>query len=124
MPVITLNNVHFKSRRKAIQKKLRGINIHNAVNVLHRIFGVADCDIRFGGKRMSLQELLELHPWMNSWPANGVAIEFFGGPPGTYRMYNGTVKAYLQDQLNWAITHSDDKKLNQFLAYHLQYTHA
>jgi hypothetical protein len=119
MSVITLLSEQFKYRYKSIGRKLRGILVGDAVAILNQIFQVAEVDIRFGGKKMALNELLEANPGFATWEANRIVIDFFGGPPGMYGFYRGTIKTYLCDQLNWAVTHSDDRKINRFLAYHL-----
>ena len=102
-------------RSKEIKQRLAGLSARSAVNILHYCFNKSDEVIKWAGKHISPTELLQQHPTFGDIPAISIPIRFFGGPPGNYNFYDGTLYTLVADAVLWAVSHQHDAEIDKFL---------
>jgi hypothetical protein len=93
---------------------LLGIVVKDAEYLLRTIFCTKVEEVTYRGVNTDVSEILQIRPELAKVPASAVRIRFFGGPPGRYGWFNGTVQTYLCDKIMWCTAIGDTAKMNRF----------
>lgn len=105
-------------RSAEIRTALRGLTVGAVAFYLRTIFlkrkPKVD-EVRFCGVDTDIDEMLQLRPHLADFKANDVMIRFFGGPPGHYSWFDGSVYTYICDKIMWCVANRETETLNEFL---------
>ena len=96
------------------ERLTRDITVRQAVNILHYCFNAGHAEIRFCGEDTSPLEMLAEKSYLENIPAAHIYIRFFGGPPGQYNWFNGTLFTFLSDRIMDAVAHKRNNKLSHY----------
>ncbi len=105
-------------RSDEIRAALRGLSVGAVSFYLHTIFLKQKPkidEVRYHGVDTDIEEMIELRPSLASCKASDVKIRFFGGPPGNYNWFDGSVYTYICDKIMWCVANRETEILNEFL---------
>ncbi len=123
MSLHTTKNTGSRSRRKsslylenieAGRAAMEHLTVARAVRYLNYIFDCGDHELLYKNAATSPVKMA-CDPRMASQPADGVAIQFWGGPPDDANWHRGTFQTLLLDKLFYCVAVGYDDTVDKFL---------